>query len=109
MNEHSDPQTEHWHLDKRVPLALIWTIAAQTVVVIVAGTLFYSDMQQTRRDLVRLEAVTDRRIERLDQEVGQITAATNAQAVQLGRIEEIMAAMRGDMRRLVAIWEGSTP
>ena len=109
MNEHSDPQTEHWHLDKRVPLALIWTIAAQTLVVIVAGTLFYSDMQQTRRDLVRLETVTDRRIDRLDQQVVQITTAANEQAVQLGRIEEIMAAMRGDMRRLVAIWEGSTP
>ena len=104
-----DPQTENWHLDKRVPVALIWAIVAQTVVVIVAGTMFYSDMQQTRRDLGRLETVTDRRIDRLDQQVVQITTAANAQAVQLGRIEEIMAGMRGDIRRLVALWEGSAP
>jgi cell division protein FtsL len=106
----SDQQLDQWHLDKRVPLALIWTIAAQTLVVIVAGTLFYSDMQQTRRDVTRIETATERRIDRLDQQVVQITSAANQQAIQLGRIEEIMAGMRGDMRRLIALWEnGATP
>jgi len=106
----SDQQLDQWHLDKRVPLALIWTIAAQTLIVIVAGTLFYSDMQQTRRDVSRIETATERRIDRLDQQVVQITSAANQQAIQLGRIEEIMAGMRSDMRRLIAIWEnGGTP
>ena len=104
-----DPQTEDWHVDRRVPLALIWTISAQTVAIIVAGTLMFAEVKSQARDIARVEAQLDRDIARLDRQTQTLGQAANQQAIQLGRIEENLAAMRGDIRRLVSIWEGATP
>lgn len=105
----SDPQTENWHVDRRVPLALIWTIAAQTVALIVAGTLLWGEVQSQGRDLDRLESQVRADVSRLDQQAQRMTDATNSQAIQLGRIEENLSAMRADIRRLVSMWERPTP
>jgi len=102
-------ETEQWHLDKRVPLALIWTIMAQTVALIVAGTILWSQVQSQARDLSRVELQITRDVQRLDRQIGEITAAANNQAIQLGRMEENLSAIRSDIRRLVTIWEGPNP
>ena len=113
-----DPQTDQWHVDRRVPLALIWTIAAQTAALIIAGTILWAEVQTQGRDLARLDAQAQREVSRIDAQLqrevtridGKLTEALTAsqvQAVQLGRIEENLAAMRSDIRRLVAIWEGA--
>ena len=105
----NDPQTENWHVDRRVPLALIWTIAAQTAALIVAGTLLWGEVQSQGRDLSRLESQVRADVSRLDQQAQRMTDATNSQAIQLGRIEENLSAMRTDIRRLVSMWERPTP
>ena len=105
----SDPQTESWHVDRRVPLALIWTIAAQTAALIIAGTMLWGQVQSQGRDLSRLEQRVSSDVTRLDRQAERISQAANSQAVQLGRIEENLGAMRADIRRLVTIWEGAGP
>ena len=105
----NDPQTEEWHVDRRVPLALIWTIAAQTAALIIAGTLLWSEVQSQARDLDRLESQVRADVSRLDSQAQRMADAANSQAIQLGRIEENLSAMRSDIRRLVAIWEGPRP
>jgi hypothetical protein len=49
----NEPSRESWHLDKRVPLALILTILAQTATLIVWGTQLTERVSQ----LERVEAV----------------------------------------------------
>ena len=105
----SDPQTESWHVDRRVPLALIWTIAAQTAALIIAGTMLWGQVQSQGRDLNRLESQVRADVSRLDSQAQRMTDAANSQAIQLGRIEENLSAMRSDIRRLVSMWERPTP
>jgi hypothetical protein len=106
----------HWHIDKKVPLALLWGILGQTVVVIIAGTVIYTNVETQGRDLTRLDAQVGREVARLDSQFGQLAGVVNQQAVQFGRIEENMSALRGsvadmrsDLRRMVEIWEGFKP
>lgn len=103
---HPDPQTENWHVDRRVPLALIWTVAVQTVAVIIAGTFAVAEMKAQARDVARLDAQVRREVARLDRQTQTIASAAQTQAVQLGRIEENLGAMRDDIRRLVSMQEG---
>ena len=102
----SDPQTHDWHVDRRVPLALIWAIGAQTVAVIVAGSLAWAEIKTQSRDIARIEQQIERDVRRLDRQSDAQSQASNAQAVQLGRIEENLAATRNDIRRLLTAIEG---
>ena len=100
-----DPAAAGWHVDRRVPLALIWTILTQTLVVIVAGVVAWGEMQTHSRDIARLERGLEREVTRIDATIAQIAQASHQQAIQLGRIEENLGAMRADIRRLVNLWE----
>lgn len=81
---------ESWHLDKRVPVALIIALLAQFS----AGVWFMSslakDVQTNRANITKLD--------------GQFEVLRNSsqqQAVQLGRIEEQITGLRGDIGRLL--------
>lgn len=89
-----DPAAESWHLDKRVPVALIIALVLQA-----GGFGWWAASLDTRmsvaeRDIVKLEAQGD-----------ALVAAAQAQAVQLGRIEEGIAAMRVDINRMIRAME----
>lgn len=105
---HDNHEPDQWHVEKSVPLALIWAIGVQTIVLIVGGTLAYAEVQAQARDLARIEHRLDRDVNRLDAQMSAITAASNQQAVQMGRIEESLSGMRADISRMIQIWERST-
>jgi hypothetical protein len=86
----------------------------------VAGTFLWAEVQtqgrdiaridaQGQRELTRLDGQMQREVTRIDGKIGEALMASQAQAVQMGRIEENLAAMRDDIRRLVAIWETRAP
>lgn len=85
---------EPWHLDKRVPVALIFAILLQT------GTAFWwaASIQErvgnAEQDIVRIDARTD-----------AIRDIAQDQAVQLGRIEEQINGLRNDIGRLLSVME----
>ncbi|HEV8033407.1 hypothetical protein [Yoonia sp.] len=83
-------QPENWHLDKRVPIALIFAIAVQT-----GGALWWAASIQAR------VGANETAVERLDAVTEAQRNASQSQAVQLGRIEEQLSGLRGDLRRLI--------
>jgi len=89
-----DDQINQWHLDKRVPIALILGMIGQVAVVVWGAAVMFKDIETNRDGIKALDA----RVRTLDQSAG-------AQAVQLGRIEENIRGMRGDVNRLLSILE----
>ena len=83
-----------WHLDKRVPIALIAGLFLQ------AATFGWWASQINSR-----VEINTRDIGRVERQIEAIVAASQAQAVQLGRIEESVAALRGDVARLIRALE----
>lgn len=83
-----------WHLDKRVPISLIFALLLQT-----AGMVWWAASLSSRVE------VNAREISRTSGEVGILRNSVQAQAVQLGRIEEQISGLRGDVGRLISVIE----
>lgn len=83
-----------WHLDKRVPVSIILVLILQF-----AGGAWLAS--QMRGDIDR--TIGD--VKRLESQVEVMRGASQTQAVQLGRIEENVAAMRNEIVRLVRALE----
>lgn len=83
-----------WHLDKRVPIALILAMIGQVAVVVWGAAVMFKDIETNRTG-----------IESLSGRVSVLDRSASAQAVQLGRIEENIRGMRGDVNRLLGILE----
>ena len=69
---------EPWHLDKRVPVALIITLISQFAFTVWLASAMSSDIEALQINDTRQDTMIE-----------GIRLAANAQAVQLGRIEEI--------------------
>lgn len=89
MSDTNQFKREPWHLDRRVPLALIISIIIQSGAVIWWMSSLHTTVENNRISIERLDAVVDR-----------IQTSANAQAVQLGRIEEGLLGIRNDIQRL---------
>ena len=85
----------NWHLDKRVPIALILGMVGQVAVVVWGAAIMFKDIEANRLN-----------INKLNGRVGSIETAASQQAVQLGRIEESIRGMRSDVNRLLNMLEG---
>lgn len=92
---------QEWHLDKRVPIALILALVLQ-----VAAAVYWASKMESRieANTARIEIV-DRDLSRVGRQIAGVTEAANTQAVQMGRIEEQISGLRGDIERLVAVLE----
>ncbi len=83
-------QETNWHLDKRVPVALILALLAQFG----TGAWFMSSLASD-------VAINRTSIMRLDGQFEVLRNSSQQQAVQLGRIEEQITGLRGDIGRLL--------
>lgn len=90
----SEQQQNQWHLDKRVPIALILSMAGQVAVVAWGAAIMFKDIESNRTA-----------VQALDGRVSVLDRNASTQAVQLGRIEESIRGMRGDISRLLNILE----
>ena len=84
----------NWHLDKRVPIALILGMVGQVAVVVWGAAIMFKDIEANRLN-----------INKLNGRVGSIETSASQQAVQLGRIEESIRGMRSDVNRLLNMLE----
>lgn len=92
---------ESWHLDKRVPIALIFAMVAQAAVVVWGAAVITKDIEANRnKSSENAETITV-----LDRRLRASERATGNQAVQLGRIEEQISGMRDDIGRLLQLLE----
>jgi TolA-binding protein len=87
------PET-HWTLDRRVPVAIIFAILLQS-----AGAIWWAASIQGR------VANNEDNIARLTDNSEVMRAAIHEQAVQLGRIEEQINGLRGDIQRMLSALE----
>ena len=85
---------QQWHLDKRVPIALILAIAIQS-----GGAIWWASSIQGR------VSGNEASITRIDRVVEAQRDASQLQAIQLGRIEEQITGLRSDIGRLVTAIE----
>lgn len=83
-----------WHLDKRVPIALIFALMAQLAGAAWLTSAAFKDIEANRKGIRAL----GERVEPLERSRG-------TQAVQLGRIEEQITGVRSDINRMLGIIE----
>lgn len=81
---------EPWHLDRRVPVALIFAILMQTIGIVWWAATIGAEVEQLKSN----DSRQDNRIE-------AIQGIANNQAVQLGRIEENTRATQAAVERLL--------
>ena len=92
-------QSEPWHLDKRVPIALIFTIALQT-----AAAIWWAANINSRLDFNEVsDASQDSRLQSLEQIVQSQQVAAAGVAAQIGAIRETLDQMRQDQRETNAL------
>jgi hypothetical protein len=83
-----------WHLDKRVPVSIIAVLAAQLMGGIWLAAEMNSEIKRNASDISRVE-----------RSVEMMATASQMQAVQLGRIEEQVSGLRGDIHRVLRVLE----
>jgi hypothetical protein len=84
----------HWHLDKRVPVAIIFAILLQT-----GGAIWWAANISAR------VGANETAVARLTDSGEVLRAAVHEQAVQLGRIEEQINGLRADIQRMLSAIE----
>jgi hypothetical protein len=87
-----------WHLDRRVPIALIVALAVQTSGIVWWAASLSGRVDQHARDIARTGG-----------EVAVLRDAAQTQAVQMGRIEEQISGLRTDIGRLLVAIERGRP
>lgn len=94
-----DPISNSWHLDKRVPVALIITLLIQFTAGVWFLSAAFKDIESNRNGII----ATDNNFRRLEARQDLTEQYANQQAVQLGRIEEITTSTRDGLNRLIEI------
>lgn len=83
------PDTRHWSVDKRIPLALILTIVVQTVSVVWFASALWQQVQSQEARINAIEAVKmDARLVRLEEALANVRP-------QLDRIETKLDRLTG--------------
>jgi hypothetical protein len=90
--------SEHWHLDRRVPIALILSLVIQT-----SAIIWWASSINER------VATNSQKVAILDTRTENMRGVAQEQAVQLGRIEEQIGGLRSDIGRLIATIERGRP
>jgi hypothetical protein len=90
--------SEHWHLDRRVPVAIIGALIIQTSAIIWWASSINERVAQNSAKVAVLDVRTE-----------TMRGVAQDQAVQLGRIEEQIGGLRGDIGRLIATIERVRP
>lgn len=99
MTQVEDPQTSHWHLDKRVPLALIVTIAIQT-----AAALWWAASVTFRVDgLIDNQAETKNRIAALEHQIVLTDRQSAVIEQQLKATNDNLSRLRADVQETNAL------
>lgn len=96
---------EPWHLDKRVPVALIFAIIVQFTGLISGGLWFAAKLESSIDAVDARVTATDRDLDRLSGQVQNMLSAANHQAVQLGRIEEGLVSIRESQAQMMRLLE----
>ena len=101
-NTNIDPASRGgWHLDKRVPLVMIFTIAVQTL----AAVWFIANLSFQVNSLIAGSVANDRRIGNLEQSVHQQDRQDVMLAEQMRGTKDELGRIRTDIQRTNVLLE----
>ncbi|MFB6225273.1 MAG: hypothetical protein ABEI13_02345 [Candidatus Paceibacteria bacterium] len=83
---------DSWHLSKTVPLSLIFAIACQTATLIWFVAQLSGDLNEAKKDIIRLETRTD-----------SLEKVVQDQAVTMARMDENIKAIRDAVEKLADV------
>lgn len=89
---------QHWHVTKSVPIAVLFGLGVQA-----GAWVWYASAMQAQ---ITTNASN---IDKLERKFATLETASNAQAIQLGRIEEGIKAINAQLAALAARLYGSKP
>lgn len=87
MSDQNDPQTSEWHLDKRIPVALIAALALQF-----GGSIYWITTLEQRT------IVNEARITKLEEQMDPVRLLLERIDQRLGSIERALRGNTGDPR-----------
>lgn len=104
MTEQSSAEVSYWHLDKRVPIALIFAIFMQTT-----GVIWWASSIQARMDQVerRFDGFTERseqtsrQVQVNDRSIGVMASELKATNAQLERLYQSVNETNSLIRQLL--------
>ena len=91
-----ETSSSHWHVSKSIPLTVLIGLTVQA-----AAFVWYASAMQAQID------GNTKNIDRLEREFGALEAASNAQAIQLGRIEEGIKSINVQLSTLTSRLSGA--
>jgi len=91
-NDDNDDNKNQWHLDKRVPITLIFAIMIQTIAFVWFMATLRNDVDNNSFRLERVYTIHETRITSLEKVVQD-------QSVMLARIDENLKAIRDAIER----------
>jgi len=80
---------DNWHLNKSVPITLIFGLIVQGAAIVWTVSMMMSDIEANRKDIVAIE-----------QRMGRLEESVQNQAVSLARIDENIKAIRSSVEKM---------
>ena len=80
---------DSWHLNKSVPITLIFGLLVQGAAIVWTVSMMMSDIQDNAEDIVAIE-----------QRMGRLEDSVQSQAVALARIDENIKAIRSSVEKM---------
>lgn len=85
-----------WHLDKRVPIALIMALLVQT-----SGAVWWAaSISGTVEEQGRVSVRHETRMDRYDTQMQGLRDTASSQAVAMGRLEQELSGIRATLTRI---------
>ena len=82
-------ENDSWHLNKSVPITLIFGLIVQGAAIVWTVSMMMSDIEANREDIVAIE-----------QRMGRLEDSVHNQAVSLARIDENIKAIRSSVEKM---------
>ena len=82
-------ENESWHLNKSVPITLIFGLIVQGAAIVWTVSMMMSDIEDNSEEIVALE-----------ERMGRLETSVHNQAVSLARIDENIKAIRSSVEKM---------
>jgi len=82
-------ENDSWHLNKSVPITLIFGLIVQGAAIVWTVSMMMSDIEDNSEEIIALE-----------ERMGRLETSVQSQAVSLARIDENIKAIRSSVEKM---------
>ncbi len=84
-------ENDSWHLNKSVPITLIFGLIVQGAAIVWTVSMMMSDIEDNSEEIIALE-----------ERMGRLETSVQSQAVSLARIDENIKAIRSSVEKMAS-------